>query len=266
MVRYTHGHPPSVVRAHAVRTAANSAGYLLPRLHAGMTILDVGCGPGSVTLDLAEAVAPEGSVTGVDTAVEVIERARAAAAERGDERTTFDVADVHALPFGDGMFDVVHAHQVLQHVEDPVAALREMSRVCRPGGLIAVRDVDYGATTWSPESEALRRWLELYRAVARANGGEPDAGRHLVAWVREAGLVDITDSASAWTYARAEERNWLADSWATRVRESLRPQAVELGWAEDDVAAIVKGWLAWSDEPDGWFSYLHTEVLATVPG
>jgi ubiquinone/menaquinone biosynthesis C-methylase UbiE len=229
-----------------------------------MSLLDVGCGPGSVTLDLAEVLGPDGTVVGVDAAANVVGRARAAGVERGDRRTRFETADAYGLPFADDSFDVVHAHQVLQHLDRPVAALREMARVCRPGGIVAVRDVDYGATTWEPHSEALTRWLDLYTALARANGGEPHAGRHLVGWAEEAGLADITDSASAWTYARPEERTWLAQSWATRVRESLRPQAVARGHAEAELEEIAEGWLAWAAEPQGWFSFLHTEVLAVV--
>jgi len=266
MASYTHGHSPSVVRAHAVRTAASSAAYLLPRLRPGMAVLDVGCGPGSVTLDLAEVVGPDGSVVGVDVAADVVSRARDAAVVRGDARTRFETADAYDLPFEAGTFDVVHAHQVLQHLDRPVAALREMARVCRPGGTVAVRDVDYGATTWSPESEALSAWLRLYTTLARANGGEPGAGARLLGWARDAGLVDLVESASAWTYARPEERTWLAESWAARVAESLGPQALGHGWTQSDLDRVAAGWRAWAAEPDGWFSYLHTEVLATVAG
>ncbi len=266
MARYTHGHEASVVGAHALRTAATSAAYLLPHLREGVTLLDVGCGPGSVTLDLAEAVGATGRVVGVDTAPSVLATARAAAAGRRDTRTTFEVADVFRLPFGDGAFDVVHAHQVLQHVDRPVEALREMARVCRPGGLVAARDVDFGATTWWPEVDGVRRWLELYVAVARANGGEPHAGRRLASWAERAGLGEVGASGSAWTYTTAHERAWLSQSWASRLRESLKPQAVGLGWSDAEVEYIAQEWLAWGNEPSGWFAFLHAEVLARVPG
>ena len=122
-------------------------------------MLDVGCGPGTITADLAERVAP-GSVVGVDRSAEVIDQATDA--HRASD-LEFRIADVMALPFGDDSFDVVHAHQVLQHVPDPVGALVEMRRVCRPGGVVAVRDSDYGAFTWAPADPTLDRWLELYR-------------------------------------------------------------------------------------------------------
>ena len=136
---YTHGHHESVLRSHTWRTAANSAAYLLGSLKPHMKILDIGCGPGTITADLA-ALVPDGQVTGVDHAPGILDQARATAAERGLDNVEFAVADVHALDFPDDTFCVVHAHQVLQHVGDPVQALREMRRVTRPGGFVAVRD------------------------------------------------------------------------------------------------------------------------------
>src|SRR5579883_1774073 len=129
MARYTHGHDESVLRSHRWRTATNSAGYLLPLLRPGMDLLDVGCGPGTITADLAALVAP-GRTVGVDSASAAIEAAGAAA-----PAVEFRVSDVMVLDFADGSFDVVHAHQVLQHLPDPVGALAEMARVCRPGGI-----------------------------------------------------------------------------------------------------------------------------------
>lgn len=166
---YTHGHHESVLRSHTWRTAANSAAYLTGELKPHMRVLDIGCGPGTISADLA-ALVPDGHVTAVDHAPGIVEQARAYAAERGLDNMSFAVADVHALDFPDDTFCVVHAHQVLQHVGDPVRALREMRRVTRPGGIVAVRDSDYGAFTWFPEAPALDGWLELYHRVARANG------------------------------------------------------------------------------------------------
>lgn len=153
MATYTHGHHESVLRSHRWRTAENSAAYLLDHLAPGLAVLDVGCGPGTITADLARLVAP-GRVTAVDASEAALDEARRAAGANVD----FAVADVHALDFPDASFDVVHAHQVLQHVGDPVRALREMRRVCRPGGIVAVRDADYAAMTWYPATPGLEEW------------------------------------------------------------------------------------------------------------
>lgn len=140
---YTHGHHESVLRSHRVRTAENSAGYLLPHLKPGMTVLDVGCGPATITVDLAARVAP-GWVTAVEQTDDALSLGRAEAQRRNVSNVSFVTSDVHALDFPDDTFDVVHAHQVLQHLADPVQALREMRRVCAPGGVVAARDADYG--------------------------------------------------------------------------------------------------------------------------
>ncbi|MBD0669395.1 methyltransferase domain-containing protein [Streptomyces sp. CBMA156] len=261
---YTHGHQEAVLRSHRSRTAADSAGYLLPGLRPGQSLLDVGCGPGTITADLAGLVGPQGRVVAVDTSAEVLEQAAGYVAGRGLSNVVFERADVHRLPYRDGEFDVVHAHQVLQHVADPVAALRELRRVTAPGGVVAARDVDYASMTWFPEVPALDRWLELYRRTARANGGEPDAGRRLLSWARAAGFTEVTASATTWTYATPGQRAWWGGMWADRVTgTALGRTAVERGFAEpDELDRIAAGWREWSDAGDGWFSMLHGEVLA----
>jgi SAM-dependent methyltransferase len=164
--RYTHGHAESVLRSHRTRTAENSAAYLLPELRAGLSLLDVGSGPGTITADLAERVAP-GRVTALETSEAVLQHTRDEVARRGCGLVDFAVGDVLALDYPAATFDIVHAHQVLQHVQDPVAALREMVRVCRPGGLVAARDGDYGGFIWYPQNPGLDRWNELYHLAAR---------------------------------------------------------------------------------------------------
>src|SRR5690349_2742625 len=130
---YTHGHHESVLRSHRWRTAENSAGYLLPHLVAGQHVLDVGCGPGTITMDLAALVGPTGRVTALEVTEDALDLARAEASRRGVDNVDFRVGNVEALDLADDAFDVVHAHQVLQHVARPVDALREMARVTRPG-------------------------------------------------------------------------------------------------------------------------------------
>ncbi|MDH6547663.1 SAM-dependent methyltransferase [Streptomyces sp. SAI-208] len=259
---YTHGHHESVLRSHTWRTAANSAAYLLGSLKPHMRILDIGCGPGTITADLA-ALVPDGRVTGVDHAAGILDQARATAAARGLTNVDFAVADVHALDFPDDTFCVVHAHQVLQHVGDPVQALREMKRVTRPGGLIAVRDSDYAAMTWYPATAGLDDWLDLYRRVARANGGEPDAGRRLKSWALRAGLTDITASSGTWTYSTAEEREWWSGLWADRTLASAYAErATEGGHATPErLRAVADAWREWGAQDDGWFCVLHGEIL-----
>ena len=258
---YTHGHDESVLRSHTWRTAENSAAYLLPRLRGGLRLLDVGCGPGTITLDLASRVAP-GEVVGVDNAPDIVAAARASAA--GATNASFEEANVYALPFADDIFDVVHAHQVLQHLADPVAALREMRRVCAPDGVVAARDADYSAMTWYPPTPALDDWMRVFQSVTRANGGEPDAGRRLLAWARQAGFAAIEPSASVWCFATREDRAWWGGLWADRtVASAFGDAALKQGRATmGDLERIATGWREWAAGDDAWFAVLHGEVLA----
>jgi SAM-dependent methyltransferase len=261
--RYTHGHAESVLRSHRWRTAENSAAYLLPHLRPGTRLLDIGAGPGTITADLAALVAP-GRVTALEASPDALQLSRDELGRRGIE-AEFVVGDVHALDLPDESFDVVHAHQVLQHVADPVQALREMRRVCRPGGVVAARDSDYRAFAWYPQSAELDRWMELYQVAARANGGEPDAGRRLHAWARAAGFDRVTASASTWCFADADDRAYWGGMWSDRILTSaLADQLLSEGRATHaELAGISAAWRAWADDPDGWISLLHGEILAT---
>ena len=254
MATYTHGHHESVLRSHRWRTAENSCAYLLPALQSDDTVLDVGCGPATITADLARRVR---QVVGLEATDEAVILARSAGVDcvRGD---------VHALPFADDSFDVVHAHQVLQHVADPVQALREMARVSRR--LVAVRDSDYLGFTWFPECRGLSRWMELYQAAATANGGHPQAGRELLSWALRAGLTDVTPSSSTWCFATREDRSWWGGMWAERIQQSaLATQLLRDGLAtQDDLDLCTAGWRTFVEREDAWLSVLHGELLVRV--
>lgn len=259
---YTHGHHESVLRSHSRRTAEDSAGYLLPHLRPGMSVLDVGCGPGTITVGLAARVAP-GRVVAVEITDEALDLARAEARARSQTNIDFVTSDVHALDFADNTFDVVHAHQVLQHVADPVQALRELRRVTVPDGIVAVRDADYAGFMWFPQLPTLERWRELYNEAARVNGGEPDAGRRLLSWAQEAGFGDIAPTVSSWCFATPETRDWWGRMWADRIVESaLARQLVDSGMATtaelDDIASA---WLDWAAAPNGWLAIPNGEIL-----
>jgi SAM-dependent methyltransferase len=260
--RYTHGHAESVLRSHRTRTAENSAAYLLPELRPGLSLLDIGSGPGTITADLAVRVAP-GRVTALETSEAVLQHTKDEVVRRGLSTVDFVVGDVLALDFPAATFDVVHAHQVLQHVADPVAALREMIRVCRPGGVVAARDGDYGGFVWYPGNSGLDRWNELYHQAARANGGEPDAGRHLLSWAHAAGGRDVRASSSTWCYFDPASRAEWGGTWAERIVSSdIAVQLLSSGMAsEAELQHIAAAWRDWAGEPDGWISVLHGEIL-----
>ncbi|MFI0357964.1 methyltransferase domain-containing protein [Actinomadura sp. 9N407] len=257
---YVHGHHTTVLSSHQWRTVENSAAYLIEHLRPGASLLDVGCGPGTITAGLAERVAP-GPVTGIDSSADVLDEARRTTG--GLTNVEFSAADVHALDFPDGTFDIVHAHQVLQHVPDPVQALREMRRVCRPGGIVAARDADFGTMAWYPSPPGMDAWRPIYYKTAREGGGEPDAGRRLVAWAREAGFTDVTAGASAWCYSTPEEREWWSESWGGRMlRSTVAERAIAGGHAtRAELEEVYAGWKAWAAAEHGWYSVTHGEIL-----
>ncbi|QPH09550.1 hypothetical protein C2857_000388 [Epichloe festucae Fl1] len=261
---YTHGHHASVLRSHTWRTALNSAGYLLAHIQPGMRILDIGCGPGTITVDLGAHV-PDGHVVGLDRAAAVLDQARALAAEKGAQNVEFVEGDANALGYADDTFDVVLCHQLLQHVKDPVGILGEMRRVAKPGGLVAARESDYGSFTWYPEGEGMRNWQSLYRTVARHNGGEPDAGRMIHAWAKRAGFSpgSITSTASSWCYSTREEISWWSGLWSERtVASSFADTAIEAGLAtQRQLDHVADAWRRWGMEDDAWFSVLSGEII-----
>ena len=267
---YGQGHAPSVLRSQTWRNVDNSARYLAAHLRPGVNVLDVGCGTGTITLDIARRVAP-GRVVGVDCEAEVIESARQRAEDLRVANAVFVVGDTDHLPAsppglsGTG-FDVVHAHQLLLHLADPVGALREMLAALRPGGVLGARDTDYAGMIWWPADPRLDRWLALYRAIARDHGGEPDAGRHLLAWAHAAGAGQVTASASHWLHATPSERQAWGGMWAERiVGSAIAEQAVETGRAtRADLEDISEAWRTWTDNADVWFFIPHGEITCVA--
>ena len=204
---YTHGHHESVVDHHASRTVENSARFVISYLRPGTSVLDVGCGPGSITVDLARRVDP-GRVVGVDESAQVIDLARQHADRLGVQNVEFHRASAYDLKLPDASFDVAYSHQVLQHLVDPVRAVVEMRRAVNDQGIVAVRDADYGGMTWAPAHPMLSRWLELYHEVTVRNGAQADAGRYLLGWMQAAGFDSVDITTSNWTYADAASREW----------------------------------------------------------
>lgn len=268
---YTHGHHASVLKSHTWRTAHNSAGYLLPHLKPDHHILDLGCGPGTITVDLAvTSLSPAGHITGVETAAAaesgVLKQAADLAAARNvSDRVSFVEGDGNKLPFPDATFDVVFCHQVLQHVGDPVGVLKEMARVAKKGGIVTARECDMNGLIWYPESEEMSQWQDTYRRTARALGGEPDAGRHLKKWAREAGFdpSNVKHSASCWCYATDEEVKWWSGMWAERtVASSFAKGALEAGTAtQEELEAHKRTWENWGQQQDASFILPAGEII-----
>jgi len=263
--KYTHGHHALVVAAHAVRRASEAAAFVLPQLKSPMRLLDFGCGPGTITVDLAEHLLPDGLVVGIDSSEAVIDQARSHADDKGVMNAEFAVNSVYDTGYSDDSFDAAYAHQVLQHLSEPVRALNEVRRILRPGGICAVREVDWGASAIWPPDERLTRFLDVYYKVAERNGGDAHAGRRVKQWFTEAGFSDLTVTTSTWTFSDENGLKWWGEQWAERIlRSDLANRAVEYGIAtEPELADISQGWLDWVDAEYAFFAFMQVEVVGT---
>ena len=239
-----------MARAPQWRTAEHHAAYLLPYLTPGMELLDVGCGPGSITRGLAKRVAP-GRTLGVDLKREYLPPPSTAGAgvEEGEPR--FTVGDVQALPFADARFDAAHAHALFQHLADPTAAMTELHRVLRPGGILAVADWDRALTILHPAPPLLMRALSWLDVLREQDGGDPRAGRKLAELMARAGFVRprMTVVAEGLTTARTARDT--GEYWAaTFEQEPTRVRLIDAGLTtKDELTAVPAAWRAWGQEP-----------------
>lgn len=261
--KYTHGHYASVVAAHAVRRASEAAAFVLPQLKSPMRLLDFGCGPGTITVDLAEHLLPDGSVVGIDTSEDVIEQAREYASSKNSKNLEFEANSAYETGYEPNSFDAAYAHQVLQHLSEPVRALKEVRRVLKPGGICAVREVDWGASALYPPDDRLSKFLDVYYKVAERNGGDAYAGRRVKQWFTEAGFTDLNVTTSTWTFSDENGLKWWGEQWAERIlRSDLAKRAVEYGIAtEAELAEISQSWLDWVQAEGAFFAFMQVEVV-----
>src|ERR1700742_5154252 len=204
------GHPPPQTTLHEVRTAENSAAYLLPKLQSmkesnpHLKLLDVGAGSGTISVSFAKLI-PDGHVTGIDLNPNILPRAQAIAEMAGVKNIEFQQGSIYKLPFADETFDITFCHQVLIHIGNPWDALREMLRVTKRGGVVAAREGDYETECLWPDLPALRKFHELMAGRMRTGGGTPTAGRQLLSWALKAGAprdqIALTYSASSYRTA-----------------------------------------------------------------
>ncbi|KAG8529534.1 uncharacterized protein KY384_006171 [Bacidia gigantensis] len=264
---YVLDHQEESVSSHRRRTAANSLGYLLSSIKPDMQILDVGCGPGSLTVDLA-ALVPKGKATGIEISDDIIKQANALAQERKLDNVVFEKGDIKSLKYSDNTFDVVHGHQVLQHLADPVSALREMRRVTKPGGMVALREGEISGQIFFPAIAGIAETSDLTFKVMQSQGANPGGGRQLLSYALKAGfdMSAVAVSSSTYCFATPEDRNWWADMWAYRLlRSSLGTSALEKGFAsQSELEEYAEGWRKWASEDEGMWSNINVEIICQV--
>jgi len=237
----SHGSPASM----AARTLESHAAFVLPWLRPGMDVLDLGCGPGTITLGLAEAVLP-GRVTGIDTAPGAIETAQRLAAGLERVNATFRTANAYELPFGDHSFDLVFSHALFEHLSRPLEVMNEIGRVLRPGGLAALCSMDWNQTLIAPDSPSIGFALEAHRSLIERNGGCSEAGSWLAPWSLDAGL-EILES----------DTRYEMHDHSTNVAESFARQLEHAG-----IGRHAESWRKWSRQEGATFAQAWGHVIA----
>jgi ubiquinone/menaquinone biosynthesis C-methylase UbiE len=252
---------------HASRTAETHAFWFLPYLQPGMMLLDVGCASGSITNGLAKAVKP-GQVTGIDISAKEIERARQRAIEDDAENVQFEAGDAYQLSFSDNSFDALFSHNVLEHIPEPSKALQEMRRVLKPGGIIGVRDIDFGGILTAPDKDGMLEHSNLVGRTRWLNrGAHPDIGRKLGRFLIEAGFVEVKMSASYQVFndpdscrywAKLAKSRFAEPEYVNQMKESRLAHAEELN-------AWSKAWQDWSKLPGAFHARSHCEAIGRKP-
>ena len=264
--QYTMGYSEEFQVLLRRRSAANNAAHLLPRLRPGMRLLDVGCGPGTISMGLAEAVAP-GELIGVDIEESQIGMAKAAASAGGHSNAAFQVGNALELPFESNSFDVVHSHAAIMHIPDTGGTVAEMLRVLKPGGLISCRDMILSSCFSEPRLEDFGDAWKVFGQLLSANGGHPEMGKEIKGVLYAAGFSDISVTASFECFAAIEDVQFFhgfAKGWF--FGEQTVAAAVKLGLAS---AGTFERWSElfdqWRDDPAAFSTIAWGEALAVKP-
>ena len=245
---YTMGFGPEIVESMRRFTAENNSAYLLPSLRPGFRVLDFGCGPGTISAGLAKRVAP-GELHGVDMEESQVEIARNVARVSGADNAFFHVGDVTELPFEDNFFDVAHCHNLLMHVPDTAAVLREVKRVLKPGGIIGCREMINDSSFSQPDFGVLRYAWDMFSDLLAADDGHPQMGKELKEHFTAAGFTNIRISSSFDIYATPADVQFIhgvANNWflAPEITEAAITYGAATRELCDSIRVAYERWVA----------------------
>ena len=249
---------PSYREMVNMRTADKEAEFFLPHLRSGMDLLECGCGPGNIALGLAAVVAP-GKVVGFDLSADEIEIARRQALERSISNVQFEVQSAFDLPYADHSFDAVFSHFVLQRLDQPVRALKELHRVLKPGGVIGLRGtIHEGLIVAGPHEEVIKECLGIYLEDWKRTGGDPNIGKRFRALLHEAGFARSMAYSSIHIPTRvttAESTKRIAGFYINLLNEKWRRRVIEGGLADRArIESFVSALKAWGQHPDAFLT------------
>lgn len=260
---YSVGHSCRTLGLLQTRRAKYCAGFLLPHLSDGMTILDCGCGPGSITADFAELL-PQGRIVGIDREPKAIQSAAALARERRTQNLTFLVADVYELPFAEHSFDAVFAHSLLMHLSRPLEALGELRRVLRHGGVAGIADPDFGGRVLHPVSPLLERFQDFYLRALATQGTRLHYARSQRAMLLAAGFSRTEAHSFSVSFGNEKATSLIAGTWEEFLSSNLfREEADRSGWPDDSMLEALREELrSWGDRPDAFLALLCCGTVA----
>jgi ubiquinone/menaquinone biosynthesis C-methylase UbiE len=226
-----------------------------------MELLDCGCGPGTITVGLARKVAP-GQCVGIDIDATQVELARSHAASQGVTNVRFEAATIYQLPFADASFDAVYSNTVLGWLDDPLAALREIYRVLRIGGMVGIRSGDATGSLFTPTNPVLERFWTLFDAMVSQGGANPLLGREHRALLRQAGFVNVMASATYESYGTEEQvRLWGQTMARFLATESQLKPFLQAGANLAELEEMRQAWLEWSENPDAFCADVRCEAI-----
>ena len=260
--RYGPGYTPATVQHYASRTAVQQAAFFLPHLRPGMSLLDCGCGPGTITIGLAHAVAP-GQVVGIDIEPNLVEHASVLSREQGISNLRFQGANVFDLPFFRGSFDTAFAGDLLQRLNQPIRALKEMWRALKPGGVIGIICSDMGGRIIGPANHGLEDYYNLHERIWKDHGIDMHLGRHLRSLLRQAGFVQVEASVTYDCYGKPVDTRELAQWQIARIKATAAiDEAVEVGWIDRAMLdKMIVAWEKWGEDPDAFYAHPKCQVV-----
>ncbi|MGR9108780.1 MAG: class I SAM-dependent methyltransferase [Gammaproteobacteria bacterium] len=259
---YSGGYSPLIIEQFRKRTFAKQGAFLQPWLTSGLNVLDCGCGPGSMTLDIAELVNP-GSVFGIDSSSIQIEQALSLQRHRAIDNARFFVGTAYQLPFADEHFDVVFAHAVLYHLREPERALAEFRRVLKPAGLIALRDACHSGDMMMPMSAELSAVWNAIDQVFKHQGGDIYFGHKHKQLLLAQGFRDIEVSCSYDTFSTESDKDSIRSYWIHFLTVEHRQLILEQQWlTEGDLVRLSAALNHWNENPASFFARARCEALA----
>ena len=262
-IGYSEQRTRNFARRRAIGDEEGDAGFFSGHLNPGMSVVDCGCGPGSVTIGFAELVAP-GDVLGIDIGESQVQTARAIAAEQGVQNARFEVGSIYEVPEPDGYFDTAYSQFVLEFLREPLHGLKEIRRVLKTGGLIGVKTQDWDSLVMWPRDPTVEEAWELGMRLWRHNGGDPHVGRRLPELLRMAGFSQIEAVAQAVTYQRSKETGRVAAGLSNTLLEPhAADQMIELGWIDQSRVEEMRAAVSrWEEHPDAFGAYFWCQALA----